>query len=312
VINRVNPHLVDLTTVARSKAASMNKSKQKLVGLGILLLMLAGYTLLPPELQQLIQLQPDAATTSQNSSDGQRLNGQEGKSQQLDINSKQQGAAKSAQTEPTVRSPTNADIENTAGSRASKEFGQNTPAMDDDSRQKIGSSQRSPTAASKNSSSSDQPRGPPSNQGQRSQSSDDNRQSPDQTGTLVHGLLQEISKDQYLSPAGLIYGPGSAEGHRLDHLRRHVQNQPKRPGKHGVFDGGMQGALKTIDDAFRRAQKEQRTTKTIDRNRTIYTVDLGKRIGFVGGQDGGRRRNPMARRVRLVLEGKRVITAYPM
>jgi hypothetical protein len=52
--------------------------------------------------------------------------------------------------------------------------------------------------------------------------------------------------------------------------------------------------------------------KTTDRNRTIYTVDLGKRIGFIGGQDGGRRRNPMARRVRLVLEGKRVITAYPM
>ncbi len=74
----------------------------------------------------------------------------------------------------------------------------------------------------------------------------------------------------------------------------------------------MQGALKTIDDAYQRAQKNQRTTKTVDRNRTIYTVDLGKRIGFMGGQEGDRRRNPMARRVRLVLEGKRVITAYPM
>ena len=290
----------------------MNKSKQKLVGLGILLLMLAGYTLLPPELQQLIQLQPDAATTSQNSSDGQRLNGQEEKSQQLDTNSKQQGAAKSAQTEPTVRSPTNADIENTAGSRASKEFGQNTPAMDDDSRQKIGSSQRSPTIASANPSSSDQARGPPSNESHRNQPSDGNRQGLNQTETPVHGLLQEISNDQYLSPAGLIYGPGSAEGHRLDHLARHVKDQPRRPGKHGVFDGGMQGALKTIDDAYQRAQKNQRTTKTVDRNRTIYTVDLGKRIGFMGGQEGDRRRNPMARRVRLVLEGKRVITAYPM
>jgi len=290
----------------------MNKSKQKLVGLGILLLILAGYTLLPPELQQLIQPQPDVSRMSQTNSDRQSLNGQEEKSQQLDTRSKQQWAAKSAQTESTVKNPTNAVIENSANSRASKESGQNTTAIDDDSHQTTGTSPRSTTVASENSSSSNQPRGPPSNKGQRNQRAGENRQSVDQTGTLVHGLLQEISKDQYLSPAGLIYGPGSAEGHRLDHLRRHVQDQPKRPGKHGVFDGGMQGALKTIDDAFQRAQKEQRTTKTMDRNRTIYTVDLGKRIGFVGGQDGGRRRNPMARRVRLVLEGKRVITAYPM
>ena len=73
----------------------------------------------------------------------------------------------------------------------------------------------------------------------------------------------------------------------------------------------MQGALKTIDDDFKRAQKQQRTTETIDGSRTISTVDLGERVGFVGGQDGRRRRNPVARRVGLVLEGKR-ITAYPM
>ncbi len=310
--NRVKPHLVDLKTVLRSKAGFMNKSKQKLVGLGILLLMLAGYALLPPELQQLIQLRSGVAPTSQNNSDSQLLNGQEGESQQLDANSKQQWPAKSAQTESTVRTPANRDIANAADGRASEESGQNTSATDDDSRQKTSISPSAPQAVSKNGFGGDLPRGPPSHERQRNQGFDDNRQSENKAGRLVHGLLQEISQDQYLSPAGLIYGPGSAEGHRLDHLRRHIQDQPKRPGKHGVFDGGMQGALKTIDAAFQRAQKEQRTTKTSDRNRTIYTVDFGKRIGFIGGQDGRRRRNPMARRVRLVLEGKRVITAYPM
>jgi hypothetical protein len=129
---------------------------------------------------------------------------------------------------------------------------------------------------------------------------------------LLHGLLREISFDRFISPAGLLYTPGSAEGHRLEHLRRHTKDDPGRPGSHGVFDGEMEGALKTIDRAYERAKKNQRTTKSVDGDRTIYTVDMGGRIGYVGGRDGGRKRKPMARRVRMVLEGNRVITAYPM
>ena len=79
-------HLVVPTTVPQSKATFMTKSKQKLAGLDILLLMLAGYALLQPELQQLIRPQSDVAPTSKNNWDGQRL---KGKSQQLDTNSKQ-------------------------------------------------------------------------------------------------------------------------------------------------------------------------------------------------------------------------------
>ncbi|WP_442508783.1 hypothetical protein SH528x_000315 [Novipirellula sp. SH528] len=129
---------------------------------------------------------------------------------------------------------------------------------------------------------------------------------------LLYGLLREVSKDRYISPAGLQYTPGSAEGHRLEHLRRHTKDDPSRPGSHGVFDGDMEGALKTIDRAYLKAKEGTRTTKSVDDGRTIYTVDLGGRVGFVGGRDGGRKRNPMARRVRIVLEGTRVITAYPM
>lgn len=132
------------------------------------------------------------------------------------------------------------------------------------------------------------------------------------TSDLKYGLLREISTDRYLSPAGVLYTPGSAEGHRLEHLRRHTKDQPNRPGKHGVFDGDMEGALVTIDKAYEKAQANQRTTKEVDGKRTIYTVDMGKRVGFVGGRDGQRSRNPMARRVRLVLEGNRLITAFPL
>lgn len=132
------------------------------------------------------------------------------------------------------------------------------------------------------------------------------------TDDLLHGLLREVSSNRYQSPEGLLYTPGSAEGHRLNHLERHTKDMPSRPGSHGVFDGEMEGALKTIDRAYQRAKKNQKTTKKVDDGRTIYTVDMGGRVGYVGGRDGKRRRNPMARRVRIVLDGNRVITAYPM
>lgn len=129
---------------------------------------------------------------------------------------------------------------------------------------------------------------------------------------LLFGILREVRHDRFLSPQGIQYNPGSAEGHRLEHLRRHIKDQPKRAGKHGVFDGGMEGALATIDRAYERAKKKIKTTKRVDGKRTIYTVDMGGRVGFVGGRDGGRQRNPMARRVRIVLEGTQFITAFPL
>ncbi len=130
-------------------------------------------------------------------------------------------------------------------------------------------------------------------------------------GDRLYGILRDTGGKRYVSPAGLLYTPGSAEGHRLEHLRRHTVDNPSRP-IHGVFDGDMSGALKVIDQAYERAKKGQRTTKKIEDGRTVYTVDMGKRIGFVGGQTGRRKRNPMARRVKLVLDGNRVITAFPL
>ncbi|MEL7336216.1 MAG: hypothetical protein AAFN70_08470, partial [Planctomycetota bacterium] len=128
---------------------------------------------------------------------------------------------------------------------------------------------------------------------------------------LKYGLLKNLGNERYVSPEGLMYVKGSAEGHRLRHLERHTKDQPSRPGSHGVFDGGMEKALKTIDNAYKRAKKNYKTTKQVDDRRTIYTVDLGGRIGYVGGKTGNRDRKPMARRVKIVLEGNKLITAYP-
>ncbi len=130
--------------------------------------------------------------------------------------------------------------------------------------------------------------------------------------TLLFGILADQGNDRFLSPAGLLYVLGSQEGHRLKHVERHTFDAPGRPGSHGVFDGGMATALATIDKAYRKAKTGSQTSKQEEDGRTIYTVDMGARVGYVGGSDGKRRKNPMARRVRLVLERNRVITAYPM
>ncbi len=74
----------------------------------------------------------------------------------------------------------------------------------------------------------------------------------------------------------------------------------------------MAGALKTIDRAYERAKTGQRTTKQIEEGRVVYTVDMGGRVGYIGGQDGNRTKKPMARRVRIVLDQQRVITAFPL
>jgi hypothetical protein len=134
----------------------------------------------------------------------------------------------------------------------------------------------------------------------------------DTDSDLLHGRLREVGPDRYMSVSGLLYTPGSAEGHRLEHVKRHTKDQPNRPGNHGVFDGDMEGAIKTIDMAYERALKKIKTTVSQEEGRTVYTVDMEGRIGYAGGREGNRKNKPMARRVRLVLDGNRVITAFPL
>ena len=134
---------------------------------------------------------------------------------------------------------------------------------------------------------------------------------------LELGDLKEVGRDRFESAAGILYTPGSAEGHRLDHLMRHTKDDPSRP-VHGVFDGGRDGALKTIDRAYLlvlQAKLKGGKTKYRERkegDRTVLVVEMGRRIGFVGGQKGKRLRKPAVTKVQIVLEdGNRLITAYP-
>lgn len=126
-------------------------------------------------------------------------------------------------------------------------------------------------------------------------------------------ILKPLGRDRYESPAGLIYAPGSEEGHRLSHIARHLEDQPDRPGSHGVFDGDMAAFLVAIDDAYKRARGHAKGTKSkLEDGMTVYEAPFDQTIGYLGGTEGARKKNPKLRKLRLVLRDRNLITAFPI
>ena len=136
---------------------------------------------------------------------------------------------------------------------------------------------------------------------------------PVDESTDLDSVLEEVGRDSYRSETGLLYTRGSVHGHRLKHLMSHAEDDPNRPGQHGVFDETDPAALvQLIDEVYLQALQDKNTRKSTEDRRTVYTIDLGRRVGYIGGESGGRRDHPPARHVRLVLEGERFITAFPV
>lgn len=130
--------------------------------------------------------------------------------------------------------------------------------------------------------------------------------------SLRYGLLRETAPDDFISPGGLRYTRGSEQGHRLKHIERHLQDDPDRPGKHGVFDGDMPKVLRWLDDAYTLGKRGAKGTKKSEEDgRTVYEVSFSKPVGYIGGRDGRNENHPDARRIRLVVDGNKVITAFP-
>ncbi len=125
-------------------------------------------------------------------------------------------------------------------------------------------------------------------------------------------VLTDSGRGAYRSAAGLRYTRGSQQGHRLAHVMYHAADVPDRVGQHGVFDSDDPAeVVRLIDEAYNQAQSGERAKTREEGRRTTYTIDLGRRIGYIGGQSGGRKGNPSARHLKLVVEGDRVITAFP-
>jgi hypothetical protein len=128
----------------------------------------------------------------------------------------------------------------------------------------------------------------------------------------VEDYLKEVGKNRFESPAGLLYKPGSEEGHRLKHIERHLKDIPDRPGSHGVFEGTMLEFLMAIDDAVTRAKRKLKgTSMEEDDGAMVYEAAFDKSIGFLGGETGKRKKNPKVKKMRVVVRDDAVITAFP-
>lgn len=126
-------------------------------------------------------------------------------------------------------------------------------------------------------------------------------------------VLEEVGRGAYRTPAGLRYTRGSEHGHRIAHVLAHSVDEPNQPGQHGVFDESDPASLLLlIDEAYEQALSGKSTKSKKEEDRIVYNVDLNRRIGYVGGTSGKRRDYPSANGMRLVIEGDRLITAFPV
>lgn len=125
--------------------------------------------------------------------------------------------------------------------------------------------------------------------------------------------LTEIRPDTFESLAGLIYGKGSEDGHRLKHIMQHAQDIPSKK-VHGVYDGDREQILEWIDDVWTRYQKKDSTVRSsLQNNRIVMTAKMNERIGYVGGEEGERKGHPECRYLRVVVDKpNRIVTAYPV
>lgn len=125
--------------------------------------------------------------------------------------------------------------------------------------------------------------------------------------------LKPFGRDGWISPAGLRYVGRDPDGRtRKEHILRHARDFPDRPGPHGVFDGGEELAFAWIDAAWEKIQK-QKIPADQDDGRETYTVSMGQRVGYLGGESGRRSGHPPLTRIFIVLRKgtTEVITAFP-
>jgi RHS repeat-associated protein len=138
------------------------------------------------------------------------------------------------------------------------------------------------------------------------------------TGSDPLGLtpcyLTQTGPNTYQSPGGLVYGPDPSPNFnsRVDHVMNHANDIPGRP-QHGVFNSNNPNdVMRMVDDAYGRVQQGG-VFSVQQGSRTVYFVNMGQPVGYIGGVPGGLSGNPAVNYVQLVLQnGNEVVTAFPV
>ncbi|MEZ6074538.1 MAG: hypothetical protein R3C56_02355 [Pirellulaceae bacterium] len=108
------------------------------------------------------------------------------------------------------------------------------------------------------------------------------------------------------------YTRGSAEGHRLKHLERPASRRPGSAWQTRRFQWRYATSPAWLDEAYTLAKRGGNGTKKNEEDgRTVYEVGFPEPVGYIGGREGRRDNHPDARHIRLVVDGNKVITAFP-
>ena len=90
---------------------------------------------------------------------------------------------------------------------------------------------------------------------------------------------------------------------------RHSRDDPKRDQQHGVFEVESEDdLLRLIDRAFHIAGADKNRVRINQQDdRYVYTVNMKKRVGYVGGIVGKRKGFPECQFIRIVVEDKNIM-----
>ena len=134
------------------------------------------------------------------------------------------------------------------------------------------------------------------------------RQTPSASTTPT---ITAVGDGTFRSEAGLIYGPdpNPAFANRVDHVQAHAIDNPARP-LHGVFSGD---ALELTDEAWGIAQNGAGVVTIQQGPRTVYYVNMGRDVGYIGGATGAATGNPSVTYIQIVVEnGNEIVTSFPV
>lgn len=142
-----------------------------------------------------------------------------------------------------------------------------------------------------------------------------NARKPSGVGNVPSGFrLERLNASTVQSPAGLQYSVSNREN-RIDHVMRHAVDDPDREFAHGVFSESSQDEiLKLLDNAYELIETNSNRVKrepADEKGRVAFTIRMPEEIGYVGGKSGSKQGFPKTDRLKMVLEGRSVITAYP-
>ena len=130
-------------------------------------------------------------------------------------------------------------------------------------------------------------------------------------------VLQGKAKE-WTSPRGLHYGldPDPNIGTPVNHVLRHTADDLSRR-THGVFSvSSREEPFRLIDEAYTMASSgaaNARLVQPLHAGRQIWDVNMGRVMGYVGGQLGQQVGNSLTQYVRLIVDnGNELVSAFPV